>query len=111
MQEKLLPHPLAPLLKPLRMARRTEAAGAAGKHQEVFRMAVGTADPGKPTARVAAVQIFFDDVLNDGPEKAILSLEPALVFGQEALEMVEQYPVEDSSVEARRDKLKTIPFL
>jgi len=31
-QEKLLLHPLAPLLKPLRMARRTEAAGAAGEH-------------------------------------------------------------------------------
>ena len=52
-EEKFLSHPLAPLLKPLRMARRTEATGAAGEHQEVFRLAVRTADAGKPAAGIA----------------------------------------------------------
>jgi len=62
-QEKLPLHPLAPLLKPLRMARRAEAAGAAGEHQEAFRMAVRTADAGKATARVAAVEVALDHLL------------------------------------------------
>jgi len=42
------------------MAGRTEPAGAAGEHQEVFRMAVRTADAGEPTAgieRIAAIHI------------------------------------------------------
>jgi hypothetical protein len=67
-QQGCLPHPFAPLLKPLRMARRTKAAGAAGEHQEVFRMAVRTADAGKAAARVAAVEVALDRLLDNRPE-------------------------------------------
>jgi len=41
-QEKSLPHPLAPFLKPLGMTGGTEPAGAAGKVQQEFRTAVRT---------------------------------------------------------------------
>jgi len=54
-QEKYLPHPLAPLLKTLRMARRTESAGTAGEHQEPLLTTLGTTDAGKPAARIATV--------------------------------------------------------
>jgi hypothetical protein len=84
-QEKCLPHPLAPLLLPLGMAGGAEPAAAAGEHQEVFRMAVGTADAGEPAARVAAVEIALDHILYDGPEEAIRLLEAALVLGQETV--------------------------
>jgi len=45
------------------MARGAETAGAAGEHQEAFRMAVRTADAGKATARVAAVEVALDHLL------------------------------------------------
>lgn len=47
-----------------------EPAGAAGEVEEAFRMAVGTAEAGKPAARIAAVEIALDDLLDDGPEEA-----------------------------------------
>jgi hypothetical protein len=59
---------------------------------------IGTADPGKPAARIAAVQIFFNDVLNDGPEEPVLSLEAALILDQEPLEIMEEHPVEDRAL-------------
>ena len=46
---------LAPLLQAFGMAGGTEAAGSAGEHQEMFRLAVRTADAGEPAAGVAAV--------------------------------------------------------
>lgn len=54
-QEKLLAHPLAPLLNLLGVAGRTEAAAAAGKHQQALFPTVWAPDAGKPAARVAAV--------------------------------------------------------
>jgi hypothetical protein len=45
-QEKRLPHPLAPLLDPLGMTRRAESPGAAREHDEPFLGAVGTPDAG-----------------------------------------------------------------
>ncbi len=74
-QEECLAHPLAPLLKPLRMARRTEPAGPAGEHQEEFGSAVGTADAGESTAGVAAVQVALDDFFDDRTQEPVLPLE------------------------------------
>lgn len=70
------------------MAGGTEAAGAAGEHQEAFRMAVGTADADEPAARLAAVEVSFNDLLDDGPEEAIFPLKTALIFSQETVEVM-----------------------
>ena len=51
-------------------------------------MAVGTADAGKPAARMAAVEVALDDLLDDGPEEAVLLLEAALIFCQEPVEVM-----------------------
>jgi len=96
-QKECLPHPFSALLQPLGMARRTKSPGAAGKHQKPLLPTVGTADAGKPAARVAAVQIALYDFLDDRPEEAVLLLETALVFGEELVEMMKKHPVEDGA--------------
>ena len=45
-EQERLPHPFAPLLKPLGMAGGAEAPGAAGEHHEPLLMAVRTPDAG-----------------------------------------------------------------
>jgi len=84
-QEKLLVHPLSPLLQPLGVARRAESPRAAGKHQKMFGPAARTADPGEPTAGITAVKIALDDVLDDRTEIAVRFLETLLVLRDEAL--------------------------
>jgi len=101
-EKERLPHPLAPLLKPLGMARRAKPSGFAGKHQKMFRPAAWTPDPGKSAAGIAAVKIFFDDILDDRPEITIVPLEAALVFGDEPLEMMEKHPVENGAFRMTR---------
>ncbi len=76
------------------MAGWAEPAGTAGEHQEVFRMAVRTADAGEPTAGIATVQITLDDFFDDGPEETVLLLEAALILGQELVKIMEYHPVE-----------------
>jgi hypothetical protein len=70
-EEQIFPHPLAPLLQAFGVAGRAKSSSAAGKHQEVFRMAVGTADAGESATGVAAVEIALDHIFNDGPEEAV----------------------------------------
>ena len=94
-QKKRLPHPLAPLLKPLGMTGWAESPGAAGKHQEPLLGAGRTPDPGKPAFRIAAVEITLDHLLDDRPEKTVLPLETGLILSQEPVEMMEEYSVED----------------
>ena len=108
-QEKLFPHPLAPLLKPLGMARRAESAAATGEVEEKFRTTVRTANPGKPAAWVAAVQIFSDHLFDDGSEEAVLSFEAALILRQELIEAVEQHTVEDGAFWMSTDTGTTTP--
>lgn len=72
------------------MARGAESSGAAGKHQEVFRGSVGTADAGKSAAWVAAVQIALDDLFDGRPEITVLPLEPALVLGQKLVKIMKE---------------------
>jgi len=94
-QKKLLPHPLAPLLKALGMTRGTEAAGATRKHKQAFFTAVRTPDAGKPATGITAVEIALHDFFNDRPEETVLLLEAALVLREEAVEIVEEHPIED----------------
>jgi len=80
-EEERLLHPFPPVFYPLGVARGAKPAGAARKHQETFRMAVRTADAGKPAAGIAAVQVALDHLLDDGPEEALILLKVALVLG------------------------------
>jgi hypothetical protein len=43
---------------------------------------------GKTAAGVATVEVALHDLLDDGPEKSVLSLEAALILGQEAVEVM-----------------------
>jgi hypothetical protein len=52
-------------------------------------MTVRAADPGESALRIAAVEIALDDLLDDRPEKTVLSLETLLIFGEESVEMME----------------------
>lgn len=49
---------------------------------------------GKSTARVAAVKVALDHLLDDRPEEAILLLKPGLILGQELVKVMEEHPVE-----------------
>jgi len=55
-EKERLPHPLAPLLKPLGMARRAKPSGLTGKHQKMFRPAARAPDAGEAALRIAAVK-------------------------------------------------------
>jgi hypothetical protein len=48
-------------------------------------MAVRTADAGEPAARVAAVEVALDHLLDNGPEEAILLLKTSLILREEAV--------------------------
>jgi len=94
-QEKFLPHPLAPLLPSLSMAGRTKAACLAGKHQEPLFPTGGTADAGKATHRIAAVEILLNNILDHRPKIAILLLEPIFIFSKEPLEIIKEHPIKN----------------
>jgi hypothetical protein len=64
-------------------------------------MAVGTADAGEPAARVAAVEVSFNDFFDDGPEEAVLLLIAALIFRQELVEVMKKRPAKDSLLRMR----------
>jgi hypothetical protein len=53
------------------------------------------ANQGEAAARVAAIEVALDHLLDDRPEIPVLLLEPALVLGQELVEMMKEHPVED----------------
>lgn len=59
---------------------------------------VGTADAGKPTARVPSIQVTLDDLLDNRPKEAVFFLETALILHQEALEVMEEHTVEDGAL-------------
>ena len=79
-QEERLPHPLPPFLQPLGMTGRTEGPRLTGKHQKMFCPAARAPNPGKAAARIAAVQIALDDVLDDRTEIAVCLLETLFVL-------------------------------
>jgi len=61
----------------------------------MFTVAVRAADPGEAGARIAAVEIALDDILDDRPEMAVLLLKTAFVDRLEPVEVMEQHPIED----------------
>jgi len=97
-----LPHPSAPFLPALGVAGGTETAGLAGERQQMFTAAVRAADPGEAGARVAAVEVALDDLLDHRPEMTVLLLEAALVGCQEPIEVMEQDPIEDRALRMAR---------
>jgi hypothetical protein len=92
-KEKFFPHPTTPLLTALGMARRTEPACIAGKHQQALFPAVWTPDAGKPAHRIPTVEIPLNNILDHGTEIAVLLLELIIIFSKEP-------PVFRSKVEA-----------
>ena len=101
-EEERLSDPCAPLLQPLGMTGGTEAARLARKRQQMLCPAPRAADPREPASGVAAVKILLDDILDDRTEIAISLLETLLVFRDEALEMMEQHPIEDGPLRMPR---------
>jgi hypothetical protein len=95
-KEKLCPYPLAPLLAPLGMTRRTETSGLAREAQEAFLSTIWTADAGKPAHRIATVEILLNNILDYGTEIAILSLKPALVLSEKLLKIMKEHPIKNS---------------
>jgi hypothetical protein len=59
-------------------------------------MALGTTDAGKAAARVAAIEISFNDFLDDRAEEAVLLLKAPLILGQETIEVMKKHTVENS---------------
>jgi len=45
---------------------------------------------GKPAAGVAAVKVALYHLLDDRPEKTVLSLKPGLILGQELVKVMEE---------------------
>jgi hypothetical protein len=78
------------LLKGLGLTGGADPTGAAGEVGEKFRTTVWTADLGEPAAGVAAIQISFDHLFDDGPEIVVSPLESVLIFRDELLEMMEE---------------------
>jgi len=76
------------------MTGGAEPPGAAGEHQEPLLPTVGTADAGKPAARITAVQVAIHHFLDDRPEEAVVLLKVALILSQKLIEVVEHHPVE-----------------
>lgn len=97
-EEKCLPHPFPPLLKALGMVGGAEATSAAREHKQSLLATVRRADAGKSPAGVAAVEVALNDLLDDGPEKAVCFLQSALIFCEEAFKVMKEDPVEDSSL-------------
>jgi len=62
------------------MAGGAESSGSTGEGQKEISATARTADAREPTARVAAVEIFFYNLTDDLPEIPVLLLEQILVF-------------------------------
>ena len=75
--------------QPLGMTRGAEFSGAAGKHKKPLLLTVGTPDPGKAAAGIAAVKIALDHLLEDRPEIPVIPLETGLILSQEPVEMMD----------------------
>ena len=58
-EKECSPHPLAPHLQPLGVARGTEVARLTGKRQQMFRPAAGATDSSKAAAGVTAVEVLL----------------------------------------------------
>ena len=76
------------------MTRRAESPGPAREHDQPLFGAVRAPDAGEPAARVAAIEVTLDDLLDDRSEKTVLLLKAALILGQETVETMKKHPLE-----------------
>ena len=97
-QKESLPHPLPPLFQTLGMAAWAKSSCSAAKFQEKLSAAVSAPNPGKPAARIAAIEVALHHFLDDRPKEPVLSLEVHLIIRKESLEMMEQHPVEHGAL-------------
>jgi hypothetical protein len=95
-KKKFLPHPFAPFLSSLGMARRTEAACLTGKHKESLFPTVGTTDAGKATHRIATVEITRDHLLDYWTEISVILFKTVLIFLKKPLEIIKKQPIKNS---------------
>jgi len=94
-QQELLPHPLSPFLTAFCLTGGTKAAGFAGKHQKALFPTVWTPDAGKPTHRVATVEILLNNILDNRPEIAVLLLETIIIFPKEPLKGIKEHTIKN----------------
>ncbi|MEA2005245.1 MAG: hypothetical protein U9O50_03170 [Acidobacteriota bacterium] len=80
------------------MTRWTKSACLSGKHEQPLFPAVRTPDAGKPTTRIAAVEITLHHLLDDRAEEAVLLLETRLIFLKELVKVMEEHPVEHGAL-------------
>ena len=78
--ERLPLHPLAPFLKPFGMTGGSESLRFKREVQQTFCPAARTPDPSESAPRVAAIQILFDDIFDNGQGINIFPFESTLIF-------------------------------
>jgi len=80
------------------MARWAKSTSATREHDKPLFPTVGTADPGESAARIAAIEVALDHLLDDGTEEAVLLLETGLIFLKELVKVMEKHPVEHGAL-------------
>jgi len=68
----------------------------------MFCPAARAPDPSKSAARIAAVEIALDDIVDDRPEEAVFPFKTPLIFRDEPLEMMKKHPVENGAFRMAR---------
>jgi hypothetical protein len=74
----------------------------------MFRPAARTADPGKSTTGVTAIEVLFDLLFDDRTEIPVFPLKSALIFRDKPLEMMEQHPIEKEDFAKAKEILEKI---
>jgi len=59
---------------------------------------VRAADASKAAARIAAIQVALDHILDNGPQESVLLLEAALILRKESVKIIEEHAVEDGAL-------------
>jgi hypothetical protein len=95
-EQKFLPHPLAPFFTTFGVARWAESSCLTGEHKKAFLPTVRTPHASKPAHRITAFEILLDNILDDWPKEAVLPLKTALIFQKELLKIMKKDSVENS---------------
>jgi hypothetical protein len=69
----------------------------AGEHEESFRATLWTPNPCKTTLRIATVQIFVHNLLNNRTKIAVLSLKPVLILQEKSIEAMKKHSIENTT--------------
>jgi len=82
----------------LTSTRRAETTSLTGKHEKTLFSTALTPDAGKPTHRIAAVEIALDHLLDYRTEISVLLFKTILIFYKKPLEIMKKHPVEDDAL-------------